>query len=228
MVAHELPVEGKRRAARLFRPGTIARVRFRAGMVLSLQRRYGSRPRAAGGRVGRRSAFLVTMLAVAGLTGSQALAAPRDPAALRVALLDAHNAARAEVGAPPLAWDATLEAEAQAYADVLASTGRFQHSPEPRGPVPEGENLFTGTRDAYSYAQMIDFWIDEKRFFRRAPTPDFSTTGRWQDVGHYTQAVWAKSTRLGCALAHNATDDYLVCRYTPPGNVVGEDVLGGD
>ena len=148
--------------------------------------------------------------------------APRGDALLRTTMIAGHDAARRAVGAAPLAWDATLAADAQAYAQELARTRRFAHSVEPRGSVPEGENLWTGTRGAYSYAEMVGHWVDEKRFYRRGVTPDFSSTGKWQDVAHYTQILWGRTTRFGCAMARNASDDYLVCRYTPPGNVVGE------
>ncbi|WP_214019128.1 CAP domain-containing protein [Escherichia coli] len=49
-----------------------------------------------------------------------------------------------------------------------------------------------------------------------------STTGHWQDVAHYTQIIWRRTSQMGCALASSARDDYLVCRYTLPGNVVGQ------
>ena len=79
-----------------------------------------------------------------------------------------------------------------------------------------------GTRQAYRYDEMVGGWVDERRWYRAAPTPDFSTTGRWGDVAHYTQIVWRGTTSLGCALASDAENDYLVCRYSPPGNVVGQ------
>jgi uncharacterized protein YkwD len=148
--------------------------------------------------------------------------APRGEALMRRAMIDAHNRARAAAGVPALAWNATLAADAEKYARELARTGRFQHSTGPRGAVPEGENLWTGTRGAYRYEEMAGHWVDERRYYRRAPTPDFSTSGRWEDVAHYTQIIWRGTTEFGCATANNATDDYLVCRYTPPGNVVGQ------
>jgi uncharacterized protein YkwD len=148
--------------------------------------------------------------------------APRGAALLRQTMIDAHNRARVAAGVPALAWDVTLAADAERYARELARTGRFEHSKEPRGAVPEGENLWTGTRGAYRYEEMAGHWVDERRYYRRAPTPDFSTSGRWEDVAHYTQIIWRGTTRFGCATANNATDDYLVCRYTPPGNVVGQ------
>ena len=35
----------------------------------------------------------------------------------------------------------------------------------------------------------------------------------------------ARRLRVGCALAASRQHEYLVCRYSPPGNVVGEDPL---
>jgi len=68
---------------------------------------------------------------------------------------------------------------------------------------------------------MAGHWIAERRDFINGPTPQFSRTGRWEDVGHYAQIIWRGSTAVGCALASNRTDDYLVCRYSPPGKVAG-------
>ncbi|MDB5707037.1 MAG: serine protease [Sphingomonas bacterium] len=147
--------------------------------------------------------------------------APRGDALLRRAMIDGHNAARARAGVPLLVWNPTLAADAKAYARELARTGRFEHARQPDGPGRQGENLWTGTRGAYAYEEMIGHWVDESRFYRPAPTPDFSTSGRWEDVAHYTQIIWRDTTEVGCASASNATDDYLVCRYAPPGNVVG-------
>ena len=148
--------------------------------------------------------------------------APRDPTLLRTTMLTGHNRARADVGVAPLVWDEALVVTARRYAQDLARTRRFAHAVQPHGPTREGENLWTGTRDAYRYREMIGHWVAEKRDFVNGVTPAFSRTGRWEDVAHYTQIVWRGSTRVGCATASNAGDDYLVCRYAPSGNVVGQ------
>jgi hypothetical protein len=145
----------------------------------------------------------------------------RGNALLRQVMLDKHNAARRAVGVPALVWNDGLAADALVYAKELARTRRFEHANLPQGPGHQGENLFTGTRDAYRYAEMIQFWIDEKKWFVNRPAPDVSTTGRGEDVGHYTQIIWRTTTQVGCAEASNDTDDYLVCRYLPTGNVIG-------
>jgi len=148
--------------------------------------------------------------------------APRGEALLRTAMLRGHNAARAMVDVPPLIWDDRLADDAAAYAATLAREHRFEHAAQPQGPGREGENLWMGTRGAYAFDEMVGHWVDERRYYRAAPTPDFSTTGRWGDVAHYTQIVWRGSAAVGCAIASDVESDYLVCRYSPPGNVVGE------
>ena len=148
--------------------------------------------------------------------------APRGAALLREAMLAGHNQARSRLGLPPLVWSDSLAADARAYAEEMARTGRFEHSPQPRGNPNQGENLWTGTRRAYAYSEMIGHWLAEGRYYRPLPVPDSSATGQFGDVGHYTQIVWRPTRELGCAEASNRRDDYIVCRYLPAGNVLGE------
>lgn len=143
-------------------------------------------------------------------------------------MLKDHNDARRAVGQSPLRWNAQLAADAARYARTLARTRIFQHSKGQRGATPQGENLWMGSIGRFSYREMVGSWVDERRWFRRAAMPRVSTTGRWADVGHYTQIVWHSTTDVGCAMADNGRDEYLVCRYSPPGNVYGRDPLGGD
>jgi hypothetical protein len=147
--------------------------------------------------------------------------AARGEPLLRATMIAAHNQARSEYGVQPLAWDEGLARDAGIYAQTLARTGRFEHDPQ-RGRRPaQGENLFMGTRSAYSYADMIGLLIAERRYFRAGRFPSISRTGNWSDVGHFTQIVWPTSQQVGCATASNRANDYLVCRYLPAGNLVG-------
>ena len=72
---------------------------------------------------------------------------------------------------------------------------------------------------------MIGTFVDEKRHFRRGTFPDVSTTGQWRDVGHYTQLIWRGTQKVGCAVAPGGGQDWLVCRYWPAGNTMGQKVL---
>jgi hypothetical protein len=151
------------------------------------------------------------------------VARPRGTALLRSEMLYAHNRARDQAGMPPIGWSEDLADEAQDYARQLARARQFRHSDKSQRAGPEGENLWMGSMDAFTYAEMADSWIKERRYYRpRGVLPDISTTGDWRDVGHYTQVIWRGTTLVGCGLASNGDDDYLVCRYSPPGNVYGQ------
>lgn len=138
-------------------------------------------------------------------------------------LLESHNFERRVMGAAPLAWDAGLAAAADTYANELARTERWGHS-APNQRVGQGENLWMGTRGAFSFAAMMADWTSEKRFFRAGVFPNVSRSGSWHDVGHYTQIVWPGTSRVGCSLRSSPRWDYLVCRYSTPGNAMGERV----
>lgn len=153
---------------------------------------------------------------------------PRGDRLLRVLMLDAHNAERDAIGMAQVTWDAGLAAQALAYAQELARLRQFQHSTKASRSTPQGENLWMGSRGAFTYEEMADAWTREKRYYRPRPVPDFSTTGDWRDVGHYTQMVWHNVTAIGCAVASNDRDDYLVCRYSPPGNIYGRTIFGAE
>jgi hypothetical protein len=70
---------------------------------------------------------------------------------------------------------------------------------------------------------MVRDWASEKHYFRPGVFPNVSSSGNWVDVGHYTQIIWRQTTRVGCAV-HQAQADFLVCRYSPAGNVMGQRV----
>lgn len=47
-------------------------------------------------------------------------------------------------------------------------------------------------------------------------------------IGHYTQLVWAKSTKIGCGIVKYKelffNKKYLVCNYGPAGNYMDRPV----
>lgn len=149
-----------------------------------------------------------------------ACAHAQDTQAKRVWLRE-HNEARAAFGSAPLRWSADLEREAREWAERLARENRLRHaSPEERGG--KGENLWMGTHGFFRPSQMIVSFVEERRDFVAGRFPAVSRTGRWSDVGHYTQIVWPQRREVGCALAANTQFDTMVCRYWPSGNRMGE------
>lgn len=167
----------------------------------------------------KRAWIALALVAVAAPVAAQANAI-EDARLFPARVLAAQNAARAAVGVAPLQWDAQLGTAAAKYAVQLAISRRFAHSaPEARGGA--GENLWMGTRHAFTINAMVDSWVSEKRLFVPGVFPAVSRSGDWEQVGHYTQIVWPGTQRVGCALATNAGEDYLVCHYWPAGNVRG-------
>ena len=167
--------------------------------------------------------FVTALLLLIGFIAAPALA--DMPAGFVTRILASHNAERANVGAPPMNWNASLAADAQVWADHLAQTGRFEHSPQPPREHAVGENLWMGTAHAYSFEEMVGGWIDERKDFVDGIFPNVSRTGNWEDVGHYTQLIWADTQEVGCALSSNGADEYLVCRYAKAGNWFGEPIM---
>lgn len=136
-------------------------------------------------------------------------------------VLGAQNRERAAMGIAPLRWNAALAASAKNWADHLAATGEFEHAPE-NPLLPEGENLWAGTRGYYTFEAMVDGWVREKRNFKPGAFPNNSATGKVADVGHYTQLMWRTTREVGCAKATGQQEDVLVCRYSDAGNYIGE------
>jgi len=137
-------------------------------------------------------------------------------------IVAAHNRERALLGVPALQWDPHLAEGASEWADTLAKTGRFEHSPNVPGAPREGENIWGGTRDAYAPEAMVDLWKSEKAHFIKGTFPSNSRTGRVEDVSHYTQIIWKDTTHVGCAIAKNSEEEIMVCRYRGPGNIIGQ------
>jgi hypothetical protein len=167
------------------------------------------------------AAALATLFAASPLAGQPVLQGATGELAQR--LLDAHNRERALVGAPPLQWDADLAAHAASYGPVLASLGHLVHSPRAGRPG-ERENLAMAWHGTMTAQQLVNMWSSEKQLLQPGLFPAVSRTGQWEDVAHYTQMVWPTTTRVGCAIF--AVDwDYLICRYSPPGNIDGKPIF---
>jgi hypothetical protein len=156
---------------------------------------------------------------------AQVTSLPNEAIAER--LLAVHNAERTRLGLKPLVWSAKLAAHAKTWSQSLAVSDMMEHSAA-AADGREGENLWFGTKDDYTPEEMIGAFIDEKAMFKRGVFPDVTTTGRWEDVGHYTQLVWKDTREVGCAITSNPRRDVLVCRYTPMGNIVGQKVYDYD
>jgi cysteine-rich secretory family protein len=134
-------------------------------------------------------------------------------------ILAIHNRERALVGVPPLVWSESLAAGAQTWADHLVAISTNVHSTT-QG---YGENIAWRSHGVDALPLLVESWVAEKNGYNVAPF-------QWdRDVthAHYTAMVWRTTTEIGCGIANGSHGtstniDYLVCRYTPGGNVNGQ------
>ncbi|CAH9071543.1 unnamed protein product [Cuscuta epithymum] len=127
--------------------------------------------------------------------------------------VDGHNRARASVGVPPVSWNESVAAYAEAYAAQRAGDCEMEHS---EGPY--GENIAEGYGELKA-SDAVNMWVGERPYYDHASN---SCTGG-EECGHYTQVVWRDTTSIGCAreVCRNGWM-FVTCNYYPPGNYIGE------
>ncbi len=128
-------------------------------------------------------------------------------------ILDRHNFWRQEVGVGPLEWSDELASDAYKWARELKKRCKFYHSK-----MGHGENLWKGTTGFYTVADAIDSWASERKDYNYKK----NKCKPGKVCGHYTQIVWANTTKVGCARVECDGFTTWVCEYDPPGNWVGE------
>ena len=79
----------------------------------------------------------------------------------------------------------------------MASNNSFQHSSTERAEI-----IWIGSTGTHSQSKMVEFWGSEQKIC----SDSISINGSWQDI-------CTRSTKVGCALATNGENDYLVCQY---------------
>ncbi|MED6198445.1 hypothetical protein PIB30_066319 [Stylosanthes scabra] len=133
--------------------------------------------------------------------------------------LELQNAARADVGVPPLKWDVNIEKRARETADRLVQdclNGEADQWVPPMYGVNAAWNMgdphFTGI-------DAVKGWVADKHYY------DYVTNSciDGKDCDCYTQMVWRESSHVGCARACCKKGcTIVVCLYDPPGNFPDE------
>lgn len=148
------------------------------------------------------------------------------------AMVNSHNGYRAAVNPPAtnmrkLVWDDKLAKVAANYAE----TCKFKHNNNRTiqykaigGTGYVGENLAVGT-GATKPEQAVKMWNREVSFFNY----NAFTCEKGKQCGHYIQANWANSAKVGCAyklcknnIIANKNAHLWVCNYTPGGFLPGQ------
>lgn len=149
-------------------------------------------------------------------------------------VLAMHNAARAARQAAPLVWDASLASGAGLWSSQLAggkctadsSVGDAAHV------AGYGESVYAVSGGKWGNStcnEAVTAWVGEGAAY------DDGTGGAPSQlspaaVGHFTQAVWRATSRVGCGVATGTAAGGLpckvvTCRYAVPGNEWSDEAL---
>jgi len=119
----------------------------------------------------------------------------------------------------PITWDDALAQTAANYVDSCV----FEHNANRGSNV--GENIYMGY-DAAIGNRSVASWVSEQANWSYQ---NGCTSGKV--CGHYTQVIWASTTKVGCARKTCATvanqpnfngATIVVCDYSPAGNVANQ------
>ncbi|OXA48870.1 Golgi-associated plant pathogenesis-related protein 1 [Folsomia candida] len=141
---------------------------------------------------------------------------PADIAVQREAALQNGNEFRRRHGAQPLTVDPTLEAEAQKFAELLASKHAFIRGPRPGQnligiPCDSGSKLYPSDP---SIPSAVSKWYGNSRPYCVNPATAYVPVGA--PLGHFPTMVWKASEKVGygAAVAENGLM-VIVARYFP-------------
>uniref|UniRef100_A0A8C2ZLT5 Cysteine rich secretory protein LCCL domain containing 1 n=1 Tax=Cyclopterus lumpus TaxID=8103 RepID=A0A8C2ZLT5_CYCLU len=147
-------------------------------------------------------------------------------------ILDLHNKLRGQVYPPSsnmehMVWDTELERTAEEWAETCL----WEHGPASLLPQ-IGQNLGAHWGRYRPPTSHVQAWYDEVKDYSFPYPQECDPYCPFRCSGpvctHYTQLVWATSSRIGCAInmCYNmnvwgqiwAKAVYLVCNYSPKGN----------
>ncbi|KHJ78295.1 SCP-like protein [Oesophagostomum dentatum] len=124
---------------------------------------------------------------------------------------------------PRMTYDCDVEAEAINYAKTCTMTKSEQVDREGYGenvyvhnaPYDEPVSTFDTAVKSW-WTQIFQDGINwGLKFTENLRDKRIDQTG-------FTQMAWAKSTKLGCAIQTCSSSSFIVCRYSPAGNVVNQ------
>ena len=134
--------------------------------------------------------------------------------------LKIHNLERAQLGLSKLEWSKDLQKDAERYAKYLAKKDVFKHSSDNN----QGENLYyeynSESITTKPFSRATTAWLEEKEDYQYAKIGSRKNANKM--IGHYTQMIWNKTTKVGLgAYVNKKGKVYVVARYYPAGNMIG-------
>ncbi|XP_052021993.1 GLIPR1-like protein 1 [Apodemus sylvaticus] len=143
------------------------------------------------------------------------------------AFVDIHNELRRKVQPPAsdmnqVVWDKSLAKLAKTWTREC----KFAHNPcasKRYGCLQDfdfiGENIYLGALNTEP-EDVVRNWYNESKDY------NFDQNTCSNTCGHYTQVVWGKTFKIGCAVSNcpnllGATAGLFACNYVPAGNMLG-------
>lgn len=173
-------------------------------------------------------ATVVMAAMLASVSGSRVENQNGFTAEQRQIIVDKHNEYRLMEDATDMqtmTYDLGLEASAQAAADGC----NFAHSAGISPPV--GENIAAGTSSSFVTDSFVTSWWSERPDYYYDTNTCRTAPGENIMCGHYTQVVWATTTKVGCGVSFcdamtgwgNPRKAWIVfCQYSKAGNWRGQ------
>ena len=146
-----------------------------------------------------------------------------DATAFYNELVTRHNTLRKKHGASALGKLSALAKLAQKTADNCRDKQSLIHTKDTYNGTTVGQNLYMCGGSVPTGTKVADKWYAEEANY------DYSTGKAKKDglvIGHFTQLVWKKSKKIGCAIANGPWGDYdgyfVCCDYYPAGNMLNQ------
>ncbi|KAE8139845.1 CAP domain-containing protein [Aspergillus pseudotamarii] len=157
-----------------------------------------------------KSPFSFAMLTLLCFSGAQATFTEAD----KQRAVSLHNNHRSSVmpsasNMKSIEWDEGLATAAQQLADSC----KFEHNRA-------GQNIYEGSDATDLLKQAIEAWHNEQKDYNY----DSNTCSPNAVCGHYTQVVWADSSKVGMGVSRRCENGMyiVVANYDPVGNYAGE------
>ncbi|XP_037936277.1 Golgi-associated plant pathogenesis-related protein 1-like [Teleopsis dalmanni] len=126
--------------------------------------------------------------------------------------LEEHNRLREMHDCPPLKLDAKLSKYARNWAKSLSKGDNLQY----RIPKLHGENIYYTRYKNVPGTEPVRFWYNEIVNY------DYGIQKFQCGTQGFTQVLWKNSCLLGIGIAKKKEQIWVVCNYSPTGNIPGQ------
>lgn len=121
-----------------------------------------------------------------------------------------------------LSYDTGLETTAENWANQCT----FEHSDSTTVRNGAGENLYWTSSLTIDFATVLveacNFWWKELVDLGIQSSLILTNEEFGKGIGHWSQMAWRSTAKLGCSVNVCSNATYVVCHYSPAGNILDE------